>query len=290
MLLTLTLGCAQETVKYIEVKRVNEPVSSSEWKSFLKVVNRLPERKVPNFSSVFTPVAEWNPSRNLPVNELLEELHQQLERRWSIDEMARNLKGNRALERALRRERMTLKQFVGLALTIGTAMARSTLRPDQDLDALLKKSELVLRRLRQDNRPFSSLSRSSMYNVCQQAKWLVRMFRAKYLKMVPPENIELVRKHWATLVKIFPDQFSSNPLDSLSDPLDEKGVPFRELVESLSDAALHWNPQRALIGHDPPDANSTTNTGQQEKRSPFASQENTAAPWAPQRTSKASGV
>ncbi|NOX56557.1 MAG: hypothetical protein GXP27_19360 [Planctomycetes bacterium] len=250
----LASGCMDEPLDYVEVKRLDEPVSEAELQSLLRIVHALPEGRLPRFLEVFQPVPEWNRSRNLPVNELLEEQRQLLERRWSIDAMAESLQGNRILRRVLRRERMTLKQFVSLALAVGVAMARSTLREDQDLDAILQKGEIALKRLRRDTRPYSSLTKAGMYYVAQQARWLTRVYRARYLKMVPDANVQLVRSHWPELAKVFPEPFTTNPLDAISDPLEERGVPFKELAETGSDDNLRWSPSRAIVGSDVPDS------------------------------------
>ena len=247
-------GCAEGTLEYVELKRLDEPVSESELQSLLRIVRALPDKRLPRFSEVFQPVPEWNRSRNLPVNELLEEQRQLLERRWSIDAMAESLQGNRVLQRALRRERMTVKQFASLALTVGVAMARSTLRDEQDLDEILQKGEIALKRLRRDTRPYSSLTKAGMYYVAQQARWLTRVYRARHLNMVPQSNIELVRSHWSDLTKIFPEEFATNPLDAISDPLEERGVPFRELAETGSDDNLRWTEAQAIIGTDIPES------------------------------------
>ncbi len=248
------VGCAGRRLEYVEVKRIDEPLTEEEVAALLRIAQRLPGGKLPDFSGVFLPVPEWNPSRNLPVSELLEEQRQLLERRWSTQHMAQSLASNRPLARALRRERMTVEQFVGLALAVGTAMARSTLSPHEDLARLERKAEQVLSRLKKDNRPYSSLSKAGMYYVSQQAHWLTRLYRVRALKKVPPENVRLVRKHWEELCQIFPPQFASDPLAPLADPLEEKGVPFHELAESGNDDLLRWDPRHALVGHDVPDS------------------------------------
>ena len=68
---------------------------------------------------------------------------------------------------------------------------------------------------------------------------------------MPRENVKLVRKHWAELAALFPDEFTIDPPGTIADHLREQGTSFEKLPETGSDAAIQWNPEEALIGSAP---------------------------------------
>ena len=254
-------GCVEAPLQYTELKRIDEPVSEAELNTFLRIAKVFPDGQLPRFSQIFEAVPEWNPSRNLPVNELVEEQKQLLNRRWSVDRMTQYVQTSRPLHRALRKEQMTVDQFVSLALTLGVALSRSTLREDQDLNAIVRKGEIAMKRMQRDHRPFSSLSKAGMYYVLQQARAITRVHRASRLKMVPPENVALLQRHGETLKELFPLQFKINPLDPLTDPVEEQGVPFEEVVGKDSDDCIEWNRENALFGEQVPDSQLAVESG-----------------------------
>jgi hypothetical protein len=249
----VAFGCGDETLDYSEVKRIKEKVTESELQSFLRIIEALPEKKLPKFPTVFAPPPDWKTSRTLPVKQLIQEEAKLIDERWNEESLARNMQRKRKLQRLLRRERMTSEQFIGLSLTIGVALSRNTLRDNQNLKAILKKGDKALEPLRHDDRPFASLTPEETHSVLQQSVWVTRIDRAERLSQVPPENIALVRKHWEKLAKIFPAPFTENPLDAVADLLEERGLPFEELFESGADAEIEWIDHQALIGHDTPD-------------------------------------
>lgn len=252
-LCALFVGCGEEQLEFTETKRINEKVTEAELQTFLRIVESLPDQQLPDVPPVFAPPPVWNQSRTLPVGELVNEEQNLLAERWTAEWMARHLQRNRPLARALRREEMTLEQFVGFTLAIGAALARNTIRDNQDLDEILKKGHAAVERLRRDTRPFSSLRQDGRYYILWQAEWITRIDRVERLKQVPPENIALVRAHREKLEEIFPAEFATNPLDAVVDLLEEKGLPFEELAGSGSDAEIDWEADEAIVGTDPPD-------------------------------------
>lgn len=242
-------GCSKQSIEFREVKRVHDKVTEAELSRFLRIVDSLPDKKLPDFPPVYRPLPNWAPERTLPVNELAKEEQELLDEAWDVDALARHLKGNRHLERAVRREQLTLEQFVGLMLAIGAARSRSRLRKDQDLQTAIKHGEAVTAQLEKDNRKFANLSREARYAVLRRAGSITRVHRAALLKEVPPENIALVKSHAERLDKVLPDYFHVNPLDSIADLLEEQGMPFEELPSSGRDAEITWGPDdNPLLG------------------------------------------
>lgn len=245
-------GCQPDAVHYREVKRVHEKVTEAEWQRYLRVVRHLPDKRVPALP-VFRPLPNWNPGRTLPVRELAKEERKLLERGWDVRWLADQLKRNRAVQRAVRREGLTVEQFVGLTLALGAALSRAQLRDNQNLEAVSTRGAAVIRELMQDERTFAQLSREERFSVLRKAGWLTRADRAERLLSVPPENLALVHAHAKQLAQIFPRAFLKNPLDDIADLLEERGMPFEELSPGESDETLSWNPDEAVIGHDRPD-------------------------------------
>lgn len=248
----LTAGCGVD-LDYTEFKRIDEKVTESELQQFLRVIDALPDKKLPKIEQVFAPLPSWSPSRTLPVKELANEEKKRLDQRWSVEAISRQLEEDRVLQRALRREKLTVEQFVGLALTLGAALAKSTLRDQQNLDQVIDKARRRIMQISQDERSFSKLKREAQYSILRQAGSLTRMDRAKRLNEVPPENVALVRRHMEKLKKVFPDYFTQNPLDAVADLLEERGMPFEEMKESGFDAEISWDRENAVIGTDDPD-------------------------------------
>ncbi len=83
--------------------------------------------------------------------------------------------------------------------------------------------------------------------------WIARVNRAEHLNQVPPENINLVISYWDQLKEVLPPEFLKNPLDDLTDTLEERGIPFSTVEKEDSDALLQWTSADAIIGTDPPD-------------------------------------
>ena len=246
-------GCSEESLKYTEVKRPNEKVTEEEYEAFIRVIDSLPEKKLPEFTSVLVPAPKWLKSRTLRINDLVSEAEIEISDRWKVEWLARQLKRNRSLQRTLRREKMTTEQFVGLTLTIGVALNRNTIRKNQDLNQLVKTGDEIVRQLKTDNRLFHKLKEEGRHAVLRDAVWITRIDRAKRLLQVPPENMELAETHEEELVKIFPNYFSINPLDELIDNLEEFGIPFESLPDSGFDEITQWEKLNPIVGYDTPD-------------------------------------
>lgn len=246
-------GCAEPRLEYTEVTRVHEVVTESEAAAFRGVVGMLPGGRIPAITPIFAPPPDWSESRTLPVTDLVQEEQTRLNERWDVDRLAAEWDGNRALERALRKHRMTVQQFAGLTLTLGAALSRSSIRENQLLPQLKEKGVAEVAHLREENRSFASLSEDGRHHVLQRAIWITRLDRAQRLLHVPSENVDLVTREKEQWLEAFPKEFSLNPFDDISDLLEERGLPFLELTSSGSDAELDWSREEAVIGRDTPD-------------------------------------
>lgn len=170
----VSFGCGDETLDYSEVKRIKEKVTESELQTFLRIIEALPEKKLPKFPTMFAPPPDWKTSRTLPGKQLIQEEAKLIDQRWNAESLARHMQRKRKLQRILRRERMTLEQFIGLSRTIGVTLSRNTLRDNQNFKAILKKGDKALAplslarcsRQRKRIRCSSKPSRSTGQSVC----------------------------------------------------------------------------------------------------------------------------
>jgi hypothetical protein len=250
------LGCWAKPLDFVEVKRTDEVVTETELEDFLEVVRLLPDGKLPELPTIYRLPLRWSETRTLPVSELINEETSQIERPWDAKHLAHEIETNRRFQRVLRRVEMTPEQFMGLMLTLGTAMNRGLLPDGYDFEGLINRGQKVITQLKRNRTPFNDYSPDRQFSISREAIWLYRLDRAKRLRDVPRENVELVRKHWEELAVIFPKEFQIDPLGTIADHLEEQGIPFEELPETGSDAGLQWNPDEAFIGTDAPRAHS----------------------------------
>lgn len=247
-------GCSENSLDYTELKQINEKVTESELKKYLKVIKLLPQNKTPTFPSVYAPAPSWSHIRSLPIEDLVNSEQNNLSQLWDIQRISDHFGiRNRTLKKALHRREMSKDQFISFTLALGLAASRTQLRPDQNLEEIIQKGEKVIHQLQLDKRPFSSLSLEERHRTLHEAMWIARVNRVKHLIQVPPENINLVKSHWNELKDILPPEFLKNPLGDLSDTLEERGIPFTIMESEDSDELLQWTSMNAIIGTDEPD-------------------------------------
>jgi hypothetical protein len=149
---------------------------------------------------------------------------------------------------------MSPAQFVGLVKTIGAALARNAVRPDQDLRLIVEQGKRRLGPLRAQTQRFNQLEPDERHVVLTTAVWITRIDRARRLMRVPPENLALVKSHYDRLKAIFPQEFWANPFDSIADQIEELGMSFSELRQTGLDAEIDWKESDAIRGMDSPDS------------------------------------
>ena len=55
---TVGIGCSDGSLGFTEVKRIDEKVTASELKTFLRIVDALPKKKLPDYPIVYAPQAQ----------------------------------------------------------------------------------------------------------------------------------------------------------------------------------------------------------------------------------------
>ncbi|MCH9791642.1 MAG: hypothetical protein K0U82_12575, partial [Planctomycetes bacterium] len=221
------VGCSQNSLDYTEIKQINEKVTEAELKKYLKVIKLLPQNKTPTFPSVFAPAPTWSHIRSLPIEDLVNSEQINLSQQWDIQRISDHFgTRNRTLKKALLRRNISKDQFISYTLALGLAASRTQLRKDQNLEEVIEKGNKIIQKLQLEKRPFSSLSLEERHRTLHEAMWIARVNRAERLIQVPPENINLVRRHWDEIKNSLPPEFLKNPLDDLTDTLEERGTPF----------------------------------------------------------------
>lgn len=247
-------GCSETTLEYTEIKRPHEKITEEEFQTFLRIIDTLPDKKLPEFTPVYAPPPSWTDTRTLPVKDLVSEAEAELKDRWDVEWVSRQIKRDRNLQRTLRREKMTTDQFVGLFLAVGIAVNRNTIRENQDLNKIIQTGDENVKALKTITELYHKLNSENKHSLLKKAVWITRTDRARRLDEVPPENMEIAHAHQELLSQVFPSYFSRNPLDELTDRLDEFGIPFEEVAETGIDELRSWEKEKSIIGYDRPDS------------------------------------
>jgi hypothetical protein len=255
LIMAVLLGCEAQPPRFSEPRAIGDKVTDSDIALFFQVVDDLPDKKLPVLPAVFKEPPAWDEQRTLPVNELIREEIDEIEKHWNDENLIRHLAKDRPLQRALRR-RLSLAQFVGLVKTIGGALSRNAVRPEQDLHKIVETGKKRLQSLRAQTGRFNQLKPDERHVVLTTAIWITRMDRARRLMDVPPENRALVKANFDRLKQIFPREFLANPFDSIADQIEELGMSFEENRRTGLDAEMEWKESEALRGFDPPDVES----------------------------------
>ena len=123
----------------------------------------------------------------------------------------------RVLQKALW-QRLTLPQFVGLVKTIGVALARNAVRPDQDLHKIVEQGKKRLEALRGQTRRFNQLKPDERHVVLTTAVWITRIDRARRLlegsagKPGPgPRSLRSTQDHLSVRIHGQPVRFDCRP-------------------------------------------------------------------------------
>jgi len=249
---SVAAGCSAETPKTIVPREIGDKVTDGDLEAYFEVIDDLPDKKLPEMPPLFKQPPAWDDQRTLPINELMREEADELEKTWNDAVIVRHLSRDRALQKALR-ERLTLEQFAGLTKTIGVALARNTIRPEQDLNKIIEEGKKRLEVLRNQVQRFNQLQPDERHTVLTTAMWITRIDRAKRLLQVPPENRAMAKAHLERLAAIFPKEFTSNPFDAITDQLEEQGMAFQELRQSGLDTEIDWSESQAIRGNDTAD-------------------------------------
>lgn len=248
--LVFVSGCAEETIEFREVHRIDEPITTVDLDRLERIAEVMRDGRLPEMAPHFLPEPRWASDRPASVATLAKEEMGRLRDVIRGEDLVESLANNPRLEYALSKEQMTHEQYVGLVLSVGMAFHRARLDPARDLDRYLEVGEAQLKDLAKRDESFASLSNDGRIDALEQATWITRVNRAQRLQNVPAANVERVLAVEQSLQKILPRQFLNDPIQGLNDPLIDYGIPFREQAETGFDAEISWSRQdeQAVIG------------------------------------------
>src|SRR6202047_411233 len=88
--LTLLAGCGEQAPKFGEPRDVGDKVTDPDLDPFCQVVDELPDKKLPEMPALFKSPPAWDEQRTLPVNELVREESDELEKLWNDEHLIRH--------------------------------------------------------------------------------------------------------------------------------------------------------------------------------------------------------
>ncbi|HEX6986627.1 MAG TPA: hypothetical protein VF170_14695 [Planctomycetaceae bacterium] len=241
-------GCEEPTIEFTETKGIDERLTSQDVAAVIAVLEAVGERDRSRLPMPFPPPPGWTEQRSLPVRELIAEERLALDAAWSPDGAAVRLPRGMPWDPAVSARRLTREQFCALVISVAASLARSAADPDLDLEELARRGTREIEPLARDERPFASLPPEERHATRRRAAWVTIAGRAANLARVPEENLLLVAEHRERLAKVLPAEFFADPFAGLYPRPEDHGVPFEE--GDLSDAALTWSAENALIGTD----------------------------------------
>ncbi|HEY3966499.1 MAG TPA: hypothetical protein VGM05_18195 [Planctomycetaceae bacterium] len=246
-------GCEDPEFVQPEPKRADDQLTQAEVDAFLSVINGLPGKRLPALPAVMLPAAQWSRNRTLPISDLVKEEEKMLRDRHSIDWFISHVPQSRFLKRALRKEHLTMEQFMGLYLALGISMSRDHLPADRDLAQVLVRGKRAIAALKkEEKKTLVDLPEEQAYFIQEQSGWLAVIDRAARLNPVHPQNVSLVRQNADRLGAVMPAEFTRNPLLEFATILDDRGVPFQEPPGHETDDHISWTRDRAIVGADSP--------------------------------------
>lgn len=238
----LLSGCAGQQVEQLHVKELTEAIRQDELDQFLQIVDRLQGKKLPSFDSPLTPPTRWTLGQEKSIERIAAEKIDQLEQKWSPGYLVQYFNRNPRLRWALASAEMSPEVFSGMVLTVGVALSKSSLPPETDIEALLKRSTDGVQKLRGDRRSMAMLAPDEQYQIAQQSLWISLQDLMTHLPMIPDDSLQLIQQHRERLEKVFPPEFSENPLKHYDKILNSSGLPFEDLPETGITDVVSWNP------------------------------------------------
>ena len=237
----LLAGCAEPPMDYLEVRRVDEPITQDDLDRLARIAEQIPDGRLPALRPHFLPRPNWDSARPATVSTLAREELERLRESTRLSVLAAARGRQPRLRFALDNEGLTREQYTSLLLCVGLAMQRSKVDPARDLERYVRDGRSVLKRLANDDVSYATLSRDEQIEAIDKATWITRVDRAERLLEVPEGNVAIVGQSEGRLAKILPTAFLSDPLADVSDPLRDFGVPFKERADSGFDSELTWS-------------------------------------------------
>ncbi|MCA9095358.1 MAG: hypothetical protein KDA68_17885 [Planctomycetaceae bacterium] len=239
---TLLAGCAGQQEQQLHVKELTEAVTPDELDQLLKIIDRLPGKKLPAFDSPLAPPTRWALGQEKSIERIAAEKFDQLEQRWEPSSLVQYFNRNPRLRWALASAEMSPEVFSGLVMTVGVTLAKSSLPSDTEIEVILKRATEGAQVLHEDRRSLAVLPPDEQYQIAQQSLWIPLLDVMTHFPMVPEDSMQVVEQQRERLVKAFPPEFSENLLIHYDKILNSSGLPFEDLPETMITDVVTWNP------------------------------------------------
>lgn len=248
--LSAVAGCGP--VKPINTKqvRVDDLLTPADIKQFLEIAKELPEGTLRDVPPPILPTPKWDSERTLPVRELVSLEFRALEQLWKPSGFLAALPKGKEFTRFMKRKQVSPERFASLAYAISLALWKSSIPTEINVDAHMKKSAVVVNELRQDNRPYHTLSPDVAHELHRRTAWIGEFDRGEQLAVVPQLNVKAIQKSRQKLAELLPAVYLTSPFDTRLDRNLDIAMPFDDLPGNESFELLEWDPKNAVIGTD----------------------------------------
>ncbi|MFO1022714.1 MAG: hypothetical protein U0903_18760 [Planctomycetales bacterium] len=239
-------GCASQEDDLVSIKQLSDAISVKELEWFCQIVDWLPSKKIPFFPSPLVPPEAWQHQDEKSIERLTQERVEELAKRWSVNQISSYLSRSRALRWALTRMESQVIVFAGLTVSLGAALCKASLPPEQKLLDLEKEARQHVDLLLEEKNSMKNIAKFSQdngYRIAHDALWIPLWDLMLHLNQVPNDNLQLVIKNRARLEPMFPDEFHENLLNRYSRVLKDTGLPFEDLPGQKIDDLDVWNPE-----------------------------------------------
>lgn len=216
------LGCAGEKIpddNLAGVRKVEASIPESELLTFLKIVDRLPDREPP----VFSPLTDSFYVED-PADALIRECRIRFEKQFDVSRQGRIWKQNRAIRQAAARENRSTAELAGMMTTLSTAICRAQFDSLEDLKRIETKGNEETLRLKRTldgidralaKQTATILSRQRTELAMKLSRTVALVEYVKLLQKVPDSNVKLVRRYQNRLASLV-DQSALENLDPKS--------------------------------------------------------------------------
>ena len=239
--LLLATGCYEPPIDFLEVRRIDEPVTADDVELLARVAEQMEDGRLPALSPHFLPRPRWDAKRPATVATLAREELERLRESTRLSVLSDSIGRHPRLRYALDQEKLTREQYTSLLLAVGLATQRAKVDPARDLSRYVEVGRRMLKDLAERDVSFAALSPDNQIRAIDEATWITRVNRAERLLEVPEANAALAESDDEQLSRILPTAFLNDPLAAVADPLRDYGVPFRERPDSGFDSELTWS-------------------------------------------------
>ncbi len=207
---------APQTAGAKTLKSTSEPLTDAEMQQFLRLIARLPDGQVPEF----TPFEQPHLDTLLPAKMLITELRSRYRELCDPERQGLVWDANLDLSKPAAQEGWTSAQLASFVRCLSCAVVKQRLSKKHDLKQIEKGcrqaiSQAVAKLDQEDQRPRSQMTEVFMQNREQQVQRLARLVAMLefmlQLKSVPESNLELVQKYDSQIRPLLPQASTQDP-------------------------------------------------------------------------------